>query len=74
LPTVISDDNLGKAEATDNILPYEILDIASGDCGKRFGLDPLGEIINADQEKLTLSLTGGEGADNIHVPLDEQPG
>ena len=51
---IVKDYYLWDSKSAHNIFPEEILDILLGDSGKRLCLDPLGEVIYDNQQKLFL--------------------
>jgi len=63
----------GIPKTTYDIFPHEILDISCSDGRQGFILYPLGEIVNAYQQKFALSLPWSKGSDDIHPPLHKWP-
>lgn len=48
------------------------MNIFSRDGGEGLGFDPLGEVVDPDQEKLCLPFAQAEWVDNVHSPDGEQ--
>jgi len=61
------------AEQAQYAFPYKILDILGGDWCEGLDLDPLGKVINLDQEELGLPFSRAEQTDYIHSPYDKRP-
>ena len=64
---------MGNPELSYDILPDEYFDIYISDISQRFGLDPLGNIICADQQVLFVSKCFRERTYNVQAPLSKRP-
>ena len=47
----------------------ELLDLLRCDGGQRFGFYPLSEVVVAHNEEFYLSISQGEGAEDVHSPF-----
>ena len=59
LPGVVRDNNLGNSKSADDVFPYEIFGVSFCDFGEGFGLYPLGEVINGDDQEFSLQRSLG---------------
>jgi len=73
LSTVVGYYRVQHPEFADNTSPYEIFYVFSRDGRECLNHDPLGEVVDSNQEELYLSLSRGEGTDDVHSPKGEQP-
>lgn len=69
LLSIVSNQHIWEAKAADNVSPYKILDLQSGDGGECFFFRPFGEVINYHYHELILTLAFGERANYIDSPL-----
>ena len=61
-----------NTEPTNNVLPNEVRAYGLGDRGQRLDLYPLGEVINWDDIKVSLSTGSREWSDQVYTPLCER--
>jgi len=57
LSTIIGNDIVRDSESTHNASPYEVLNILGRDRGGGLRFNPLGEVVDPNQEKLCLPFT-----------------
>ena len=69
---VVGDDGLGDAKSANDRLPDKPGGVPLGDCGKGFGLDLLGEVINDDNRELGLASTGGKWTNQVDPPFGKR--
>ena len=65
LEVVVQNKGVRDPESCDNVLPNELLGIHVSDISQRFGLDPFGEIVDAEQKISLIPHCLGERANNI---------
>ena len=73
LCSVVHSYSLRYAEATNNVLPEEFLGSLRCYCRNSPCLDPFGEVFDSDEGELKVSLSGGQGPDNVQAPALERP-
>ena len=67
---IVSDQHLWQAKTADNVVPDKILDLQGGDGGKRFCLNPLGEVVDGYHRILCLPLAFGERTNYVNAPTE----
>jgi len=73
LSTIVGDDDVRDSEPTHNASPHEVFNILCRDGGEGLDLDPLGEVVDPNQEKLSLFFARAKGAEDVHSPDGERP-
>ena len=73
LPAIVSDDGVGDAEATYNVLPHERFDASRGDSGQGLGFSPLGEVVYGHNCIFDLALALWHRSNEIQSPLGKWP-
>lgn len=73
LAAVVENDDPGKFEPAYNHLPDKILYLWFGNLGDGFGLDPLGEIIDGENEEFPLSRGQGKRSKDVDSLLGKRP-
>ena len=66
LSPVIGNNYSGYPVMSDNVLPYKIFDIPTGNAGYCFGLYPFAKVVHGHNSMSKLPLAGGELSHNIY--------
>ncbi len=74
LPAVVRYKDAGESKSADYKFSNKVPHLLLGDPSHRFSFDPLGEVVDGDNQKFSLSGGQGEGPQNINSPLGEWPG
>ena len=72
LGAIISDDLVRSAES-DHYVLEELFGLPGCDLGDRFGFNPLGELVDGDEEMSESSWRGLEWSDHVESPGGERP-
>lgn len=56
LPTIISDNGIGKPESIDDWFPKNALNYTLGDMCKEFYLDPTSNVVDGNYEEFSLTV------------------
>ena len=72
LGPVVCNERLGHAEAGEHVPFVETQYVVRCNVGKCFGLYPLGEVIDGDDQEFFLVRPLGEWSEDIHAPPSER--
>jgi len=70
--TIVGDDGVRDSEPTHIACLHKFFNILGRDGGEGLNLDPLGEVVDPNQDKLGLFFARARGADDVHSPDDER--
>ena len=62
---IVRDEGVRDPESGDNVFPDKFLSIHISDVHQRFNVNPLGEIVFADQQIFLVTCCFGKGTNNI---------
>ena len=68
LAPVVKNHGTRDAEASNDILPNELLNLGHSNRGNSLSFYPLGKVIHRDKKALALTCGFGERAEYIHAP------
>ena len=71
LASIVDHYGVGEAKATNDRLPYEVLHFGFGNVHQGFGLHPLSEVVDGDNDEFLLARGRRKWAKDVHSPLGE---
>jgi len=74
LSPIVCDDSVWYVVSVNDVFPDETFDLFGHDVCEQLSCNPLGEIVDCDQEEFNLPFFGFERSYDVHSPLGEWPG